>query len=61
MGVVKHLEKYIHDLRHTCASMPDKRIGANTHYAMADIGMVAFSVFFMQHPSFLVFLTCPVF
>lgn len=55
MGVVKHLEKYIHDLRQTCASMPDKRIGANSHYAMADIGMAAFSVFFMQHPSFLAF------
>ena len=33
--------------------MPDKRRGKNSHYAMADIGMAAFSVFFMQSPSFL--------
>jgi hypothetical protein len=32
---------------------PDKRFGANTTYPMADIGMAAFSVFFMQSPSFL--------
>jgi hypothetical protein len=32
---------------------PDKRRGANTTYGMADIGMAAFSVFFMQSPSFL--------
>jgi len=32
---------------------PDKRRGANTTYGMGDIGMAAFSVFFMQSPSFL--------
>jgi len=32
---------------------PDKRLGMNTSYGMADIGMAAFSVFFMQSPSFL--------
>jgi hypothetical protein len=35
--------------------MDDKRCGANTRYSMADIGMAAFSLFFMQHPSFLAF------
>jgi len=30
-----------------------KRRGKNTQYVMADIGMAAFSVFFMQSPSFL--------
>jgi hypothetical protein len=35
--------------------MPDRRIGANRRYSMADIGMAAFSMFFMQHPSFLAF------
>ena len=33
--------------------LPDKRRGKNSHYAMADIAMAAFSVFFMQSPSFL--------
>jgi hypothetical protein len=37
----------------TCAGVPDKRRGKNSHYAMADIGMAAFSVFFIQSPSFL--------
>jgi hypothetical protein len=35
--------------------MDDKRRGANSHYTMLDIGMAAFSMFFMQHPSFLAF------
>jgi hypothetical protein len=35
--------------------MGDKRIGANSRYLMADIGMAAFSMFFMQQPSFLAF------
>src|SRR5690606_39143178 len=32
---------------------PDKRQGLNVTYPMADSGMAAFSVFFMQSPSFL--------
>jgi len=32
---------------------PDKRRGLNVSYPMGDIGMAAFSVFFMQSPSFL--------
>jgi hypothetical protein len=35
--------------------MDDKRSGANSRYSMVDIGMAAFSMFFMQHPSFLAF------
>jgi hypothetical protein len=35
--------------------MPDKRQGSNIHYPIADIGLAAFSIFFMQHPSFLAF------
>jgi hypothetical protein len=35
--------------------MPDKRIGANIHCVIGDIGVAAFSIFFMQHPSFLAF------
>ena len=33
--------------------LPDRRTGKNLKYSMADIGMAAFSVFFMQSPSFL--------
>src|ERR1700688_141123 len=40
-------------MRGVCAGLPDKRRGRNVHYAIADIGMAAFSVFFMQSPSFL--------
>jgi hypothetical protein len=47
------VEGLISALRETCAGLPDKRRGKNSHYAMADIGMAAFLVFFMQSPSFL--------
>ena len=50
MGTVEGL---ISALRETCVGLPDKRRGKNSHYAMADIAMAAFSVFFMQSPSFL--------
>src|SRR5580765_5860076 len=40
-------------VRDCCLSIPDKRQGQNTTYAMADFGMAAFSAFFMQSPSFL--------
>jgi len=33
--------------------LPDSRSGRNSRYVMADIGLAAFSVFFMQSPSFL--------
>jgi hypothetical protein len=47
------LEKYITALRDRCAGLPDRRTGSNARYTMADIGLAAFSVFFMQSPSFL--------
>ena len=37
------------------SDLPDSRTGSNTVYSMADAGLVAFSVFFMQSPSFLDF------
>ena len=40
-------------MRNVCAGLPDKRGGRNIQYTMADIGMAAFSVFFVQSPSFL--------
>ncbi len=47
------LDELIADLRAHCASFGDKRRGRNCRYTMADIGLSAFSVFFMQSPSFL--------
>jgi hypothetical protein len=40
-------------LRRTLGGLPDERSGDNTRYPMEDIGLSAFSVFFMQCPSFL--------
>jgi hypothetical protein len=48
------LDALIGSLTCCCETLPDKRTGANARYTMADIGLAAFSVFFMQSPSFLV-------
>jgi hypothetical protein len=50
---VRPLDSLLGSLRGCLDRFPDKRRGANTTYNMADIGMAAFSVFFMQSPSFL--------
>ncbi len=50
MGV---LETMLGSLRRCLDGFPDKRRGLNTRYSLGDIGMSAFSVFFMQSPSFL--------
>ena len=47
------LNDLLHALRRCFEGFPDKRRGLNTRYTMADIGMSAFSVFFMTSPSFL--------
>jgi len=47
------LERLLASLRHSCGTFPDKRHGTNVSYGLADIGMAAFSAFFMQSPSFL--------
>jgi hypothetical protein len=47
------LEALIAAFKALCATLPDRRRGENTVYGMADIGMAAFAVFFMQSPSFL--------
>jgi hypothetical protein len=47
------LESLIGGLKALFATLPDRRRGENTVYAMADIAMAAFSTFFMQSPSFL--------
>ena len=47
------LDSLLGSLRGCLDRFPDKRRGMNTTYSMGDIGMAAFSVFFMQSPSFL--------
>jgi hypothetical protein len=50
---VRPLDSLLGSLRGCLERFPDRRRGLNTRYGMADIGMAAFSVFFMQSPSFL--------
>jgi Transposase DDE domain len=52
---VSLLDSMIAGLRDTCAGLPDRRKGPRREgeYTMADIGLAAFSVFFMGSPSFL--------
>ena len=45
----------ISSLRETVSAFPDKRTGKNTQYSITDIALSAFSVFFLQSPSFLDF------
>ena len=47
------LEDLLAGLRDVCAAFPDKRSGGRVVYTMADIGLSAFSLFFMQRESFL--------
>jgi hypothetical protein len=49
---VEWLDSLIGAVRGTCAGLADGR-AANRHFSMADIGVAAFAVFFMQSPSFL--------
>ena len=48
------LEALIGSVRSACAGFPDKRRG-EVRYSMADIGLSAFSLFFMQSESFLAY------
>jgi len=50
MGSIQTL---LGSLRRCCERFPDARHGTNRTYGIADIGLAAFSVFFMQSPSFL--------
>ena len=47
------LEELLSELREVCAGLEDKRLGQGYLSTMADIGLAAFSVFFIQSPSFL--------
>lgn len=48
-------DRLILALRQTAGALPDRRAGKNKHYDMVDIALSAFSVFFLQSPSFLEF------
>ena len=48
------LETLLDGVRSACAAFPDKRRG-DVRYSMADIGLSAFSLFFMQSESFLAY------
>src|SRR3954466_11191200 len=50
---MKILDRLIGSLRGCCQSLPDLRQGGDVRYTMADIGLSAFSLFFLQSPSFL--------
>lgn len=52
---MKYLEDCLAHLRKNFAGLHDKRTGKNTQYLMEDITMAAFSLFFMQQPSFLAY------
>jgi hypothetical protein len=45
----------VKQLRTTFETFTDRRTGKNTNYTMTEAGRSAFSVFFMQSPSFLEF------
>jgi hypothetical protein len=50
---MRALDSLLGSLRGCLERFPDKRGGMNTTYDIGDIGMAAFSVFFIQSPSFL--------
>jgi hypothetical protein len=52
---VSLVDEPIAELKGVCAGLPDKRKGPrrDDDYTMADIGLSAFSIFFMGSPSFL--------
>jgi hypothetical protein len=54
-GIVKRLKfrDMLASLRQDLEGVPEHRTGRNTQYTIAEAGLGAFSVFFMQSPSFL--------
>ncbi|HVC63703.1 MAG TPA: ISNCY family transposase, partial [Acetobacteraceae bacterium] len=52
---MQRLDSLIRRLRQCFETFPDKRRGINTTCSIADIAMAAFSMLFMQCPSFLAY------
>ena len=55
MAVLTIFDQIIKSLRLAIQSFPDKRTGKNLTYTLEDIVLSAFSVFFIQSPSFLAY------
>lgn len=55
MGKPLRFQKMVSFVRQSLERAPDHRTGANSRYAIADAGLGAFSVFYMQSPSFLAY------
>jgi hypothetical protein len=51
----RRFDHLIERVRSVAAGLPDRRTGDNLLFAMADIALSAFAVFFTQYPSFLSF------
>lgn len=54
-GKAVDFEWVMQRMRDALTQLPDRRTGKNKRYSMGDAGLSAFSVFFMQCPSFLGF------
>ena len=53
MGKQVKFQEMVGFVRQSLETAPDHRIGVNSRYEIADAGLGAFSVFYMQAPSFL--------
>jgi len=53
MGKRLKFQEMVNFARQSLGKVPDYRTGKNTQYEIADAGLGAFSVFYMQAPSFL--------
>ena len=53
MGKRLKFQEMVNFVRRNLKKAPDYRTGQNTQYEIADAGLGAFSVFYMQAPSFL--------
>ena len=57
MSVTKpvRFQEMLDDLRKGLHAIPEHRRGRNTQYEIEDAGLAAFSVFYLQSPSFLAY------
>jgi hypothetical protein len=53
MGKRVKFQELMHSIRETLDQVPEHRKGTNTQYTLTEAGLSAFSVFYMQSPSFL--------
>ena len=53
MGKLLKFEKLLASVRGALDQLPEHRSGQNIQYTLTEAGLSAFSVFYMQSPSFL--------